>query len=379
MRSRPPLPSRSSQQLARRWQALRREWRTLATGLAIDESVAARFTAADTQMAAREKEAQESDARVRRDALARIQQLLARVEPLPANSDVTLKTIDRALRDLRGLQSSMPSLPSKQDFDDVSARIKTAIESLTPKASELREAEDWKRFANVSIQEQLIVKMEALKTVEDLDAAAREVRELQEQWRAAADVPRAQSRWLWKRYKAAHDEVWARCETFFAAQQEQRTENLAKKIALCEQAEALAESTQWIQTAEAIKKLQAEWKRLARCRAARKGDLGSLPHRVRSLLHRRRDDLALAQGRLEREPGEEGSALRPGRSAGAVRATGIRPRPRSETPGGVEDDRPGEEDALGGDLAALPWRLRHLLRTLRPSSRHRTSGASGRA
>jgi hypothetical protein len=35
---------------------------------------------------------------------------------------------------------------------------------------------------------------------------------------------------------------------------------MARKIALCEQAEARADSTQWIQTAEYIKKLQAEWK-----------------------------------------------------------------------------------------------------------------------
>jgi hypothetical protein len=54
--------------------------------------------------------------------------------------------------------------------------------------------------------------------------------------------------------------VWARCEAHFAAQAQVRAENLARKTALCEQVEALADSTQWVQTAEAIKKLQAEWK-----------------------------------------------------------------------------------------------------------------------
>src|SRR5262249_11518258 len=42
-----------------------------------------------------------------------------------------------------------------------------------------------------------------------------------------------------------------------------RGENLARKLALCEQAEALAESTNWIRTADEIKKLQAEWKTIA--------------------------------------------------------------------------------------------------------------------
>jgi len=63
-----------------------------------------------------------------------------------------------------------------------------------------------------------------------------------------------------RRALAPHDEVWARCETHFAAQAQERADNLAKKLALCERAEALAGSTQWIQTAEEIKTLQAEWK-----------------------------------------------------------------------------------------------------------------------
>src|SRR5204862_2600038 len=39
-----------------------------------------------------------------------------------------------------------------------------------------------------------------------------------------------------------------------------RAANLARKIALCERAEALAGSTNWIRTADEIKKLQGEWK-----------------------------------------------------------------------------------------------------------------------
>ena len=49
----------------------------------------------------------------------------------------------------------MPPLPTKQDFEDVMRRLKDAQAALTPKVQELREADDWKRFANVAIQEQL--------------------------------------------------------------------------------------------------------------------------------------------------------------------------------------------------------------------------------
>jgi hypothetical protein len=239
---------------------VRREWKDLVVGIDVDPALTTRFGELDAQLTARETQAREADARTKREALARLQQLAARVEPLAARADLTLKGSDRALRDIRQALASLPPLPTRQDHDEVLRRLKAAQTALTAKSAELREADDWQRWANVGIQEQLCTKMEALVSVEDPDAIARDVHELQQQWKQAADVPRAQAEALWRRFKTAHDVVWARCEAHFAAQAEQRAANLAQKIKLCEQAEALADSTRWIETAEAIKKLQAEWK-----------------------------------------------------------------------------------------------------------------------
>ena len=239
---------------------LRSEWKDSLAAGPIDDEPVARFAQADAQLAARETELREADARTRREALGRLQQLLGRVEGLAAKTDLTLKAADRALRDLRGALGAMPPLPTKQDHEQVLQRLKAAQGLLTTKAQELREADEWQRWANAGIQEQLCARMEALATVEDPEAVAREVHELQQQWRQAADVPRAQADALWRRFKTAHDVVWARCEKHFAEQAQVRAENLAKKVTLCERAEALAESTNWIQTAEELKQLQAEWK-----------------------------------------------------------------------------------------------------------------------
>jgi len=154
----------------------------------------------------------------------------------------------------------VPQLPGKQDYDDVTRRLKALLATLTPKVQELREADEWQRWANVAVQERLCAQMEALRALEDPEAIAREVRDLQQQWRLAADVPRAQADLLWRRFKAAHDEVWGRAEAHFAVEAEARAQNLARKTALCEKAEALAGSTSWIETAEEIKRMQAEWK-----------------------------------------------------------------------------------------------------------------------
>jgi Domain of Unknown Function (DUF349) len=228
------------------------------------EQAAAELRARHEAEAAREAErrrlASEAEARDRRDGLNRLNQLLGRAESLAKKPELSLKTAARLLRDVKAALADVPPLPSRHDYEDVTQRLKAAQATLTPKVQDLREVAEWQQWANIGIQEQLCEKMEALRSVEDPEAVARRIRELQEQWRQAADVPRSQGEALWQRFKAAHDELWTRCQAHFAAQATVRSENLAKKISLCERAEALADSTNWLATAEAIKGLQAEWK-----------------------------------------------------------------------------------------------------------------------
>jgi hypothetical protein len=104
--------------------------------------------------------------------------------------------------------------------------------------------------------------MEALVAIaeDEPEKAATEMRALQEKWKPVAAAPRSQAEALWTRFKTAQSQVYEKCKDFFAQQAAERQEALKKKEALCERAEALAESTDWVRTAEAMKTLQAEWK-----------------------------------------------------------------------------------------------------------------------
>ena len=313
----------------RRLTVARREWKDVTAGIsAIDPALAERFAAADARLTARDTEAHETDARLRREALARLQQLAARVEPLAAKADLSLKAGERALHDVRAALADVPPLPSKREHDDIVRRLKAAQSALTPKVQELREAEDWKRFANAGVQEQLCARMEALRALEDPEALANEIRDLQQQWRQVADVPRAQGEALWRRFKAAHDEVWPRCEAHFAAQAEARAASLAAKVALCERAEALAESTNWIQTADEIKRLQAEWKTIG---PVTRGQEKAIWERFRAacdrFFTRRHEDLAQRKTMWAENLREERSAGGASRSARAVDRLGKPPPP----------------------------------------------------
>src|SRR5213075_1109196 len=92
-----------------------------------------------------------------------------------------------------------------------------------------------------------------------MERAARELHEIQERWKTAAEAPRAQAQTLWHRYRLAADPIQAKAREFFASRAQERDENLQKKLALIERAETIADSTDWIKTAEEMKKLQAEW------------------------------------------------------------------------------------------------------------------------
>ena len=156
------------------------------------------------------------------------------------------------------------------DQQRILEQLRAAQAAIAPKLHELRELDEWKRFANAAVQEELIAKTEALRTKygfdtpegakpEDVEKAARELHEIQERWKQAAEAPRAQAQALWHRYRQAADPIQAKARQYFAQRVEERKGNLERKLALIEQAEALAQSSDWIKTAEELKKLQAEW------------------------------------------------------------------------------------------------------------------------
>ncbi len=161
-------------------------------------------------------------------------------------------------------------MPTRELQQAMLDRLREAQGVIGPKLHELREMDEWKRFANAAVQEELIARAEALRAKypfdapeqlkpEELDAAAKELHEIQERWKGAADAPRAQAQALWHRYRQAADPVQARVREFFAKRADERKGNLERKIALIERAESMADSTDWVKTADEFKKLQAEW------------------------------------------------------------------------------------------------------------------------
>jgi Domain of Unknown Function (DUF349) len=266
-----------------RWRGYRRDAELLREHASSNPQAAERLDRAMTALEEREQQLQQQRAKQEQDNLRRLLQMCRQVETLAAADQITLKAGDRALREIRTALDGRVPLPSKKDRQDLQARLEEARAKLSPRVQELRDADDWQRWANLQVQEELVREMEVLRASENIEDAARKMRELQGRWKQVAAAPRAQGEALWKRFKAAQDEVFGRCEAFFAAQNEQRKENLRRKQALCERAEALAESTEWVKTATEIQKLQAEWKTIG---AVTRGNEKAIWERFRSACDR---------------------------------------------------------------------------------------------
>jgi len=255
------------------WQAVTAEWHQLSRQVDdLDPTVTARFAEANARVAHRAEETRAAADRAVKQQVQRVEQLLERVTKRAAAEDLTLREADRAVRELRSAIDAPPALPTREQQALVE-RLKTALTVVAPRLHELREMDEWKRFANAAVQEELIAQTEALRAKyhidkpeemkpDDIEKAARELHDIQERWKQVAEAPRAQAQALWHRYRQAADPIQVKAREFFAHRAEERTTNLQAKLALIERAEALAESTDWIKTADELKKLQAEWQKI---------------------------------------------------------------------------------------------------------------------
>ena len=243
-----------------RWRGLRRDADVLREHASANLVAAERLERAVAALEQKEVEYQQARARQEQENLRRMQQFCRQVEALATAEPLTLKAGDRAMREIRATLEDRTPLPSKRDRQEIQARLEEARAKLAPRIQELRDADEWQRWANLQVQEEICREMETLKAEANLEVAGRRMRELQARWKQVALAPRAQGEAMWRRFKIAQDEVYARTSAFFAAQNEERAGNLVRKQALCERVEALAGSTDWVKTASEIQTLQAEWK-----------------------------------------------------------------------------------------------------------------------
>lgn len=190
------------------------------------------------------------------------QALCADAEALDEEADI----VD-AFKKLQQLHTSWREIGpvSKEIREELWTRFKNASAVINKKYQSFFEERKANEKKNAEGKEALCVKIEAistdnLKTYAAWNEATKAIIGLQEEWKKLGFASRKVNTELFARFRKSCDEFFAKKAEFFKRMKDELAANLAKKIELCEKAEALKDSTEWKKTTDALIALQKEWK-----------------------------------------------------------------------------------------------------------------------
>ena len=154
---------------------------------------------------------------------------------------------------------------AKEQRDEIWARFKAATTAIHRRHQQHFEALKEKERNNLDQKTVICEIVEAidcneLTTPSQWEEKAQEVIALQAKWKTIGYAPQKMNVQIYERFHKACDEFFHKRSEFFKSMKENMNANLEKKRALCEKAEALKDSTDWKATADALTKLQKEWK-----------------------------------------------------------------------------------------------------------------------
>jgi hypothetical protein len=155
----------------------------------------------------------------------------------------------------------------KEVNDQLWEQFKAASDKIHVRKQALLEDNKAKQQENLQAKLALCEKMEAdaEKTYDSHKGwqdANNAVEALFAEWRKIGHVPKEDEEKTWKRFKEARQKFFRNREAYYAQQRDDFRKNLAEKIALCEKAEKLKDSTDWKGAAMQFKRMQDDWKKI---------------------------------------------------------------------------------------------------------------------
>ena len=149
--------------------------------------------------------------------------------------------------------------------EEIWGRFKKASTVINKKHQQHFEELKAKEQGNYEAKQAICEKIEsidctALKTFADWDEKTNEVIALQSEWKTIGFAPQKLNVKIFERFRAACDAFFKAKSEFYKTIKTEKNENLQRKIALAERAEALKDSTDWKKTTEELTRLQKEWK-----------------------------------------------------------------------------------------------------------------------
>ena len=178
------------------------------------------------------------------------------------------KDLDKAFAVLQELHDGWKEIgPVGRDHrENIWTRFQTATKVIHKKRN------DYFEKRKESFEENYQVKLDLCVQVENIDYAELThhnkwqkqsdlINKLREDWKKIGPISREQNDKSWTRFITAIKSFNAKKNDFYKELKKDQKSNLAVKQEIVEKAEALADSTDWQNTANILKKLQSDWKK----------------------------------------------------------------------------------------------------------------------
>ncbi|MCF0164692.1 MAG: DUF349 domain-containing protein [Bacteroidales bacterium] len=158
--------------------------------------------------------------------------------------------------------------PVDKEFrESIWDRFKAATAVVNKRHQEYFESRKGDQKQNLDAKIALCEKVEAIaeQVINDSNtwnALSKEIEEIQKEWKGIGFATKKDNQKVYDRFRAACDKFYASKRDFYSDFKNQMQENMEKKIALCEQAEAIMDSDDWKKTSDTLINLQKQWKEI---------------------------------------------------------------------------------------------------------------------
>lgn len=167
---------------------------------------------------------------------------------------------------ITALRETIPAAGAVGDLQSLLGRLDQLTDAVAARRARREAEKAAARERAAAAKERIVVEAESLAESTDWKAAGDRLRALLDEWKGVPRLVRKTDDALWKRFSAARNTFDKRRRVHFAELDEQRGEAAVKKEKLVKEAESLADSTEWRETAARFRELMAQWKAAGRAR-----------------------------------------------------------------------------------------------------------------
>ena len=188
--------------------------------------------------------------------------LCEQAEALAENTDIldAFKTLQSLHEEWRGIGPV-----AKEMREEIWNRFKEASTVINKRHQQyfetIKATEQANEQSKIALCEEIeAIDLSSLQSFSAWDEMTKKVLDMQERWKAVGFASRKVNAQLFERFRKSCDLFFSRKADYYKSVKDTMSVNLEKKRALCEQAEALKESTDWRAVSDKLTQLQKEWR-----------------------------------------------------------------------------------------------------------------------